>query len=59
VYSDEIEKIEIRHGITYLIKKNKDSESLRTDSSIQQNRPFLNVLKEWATKHNLKFIENQ
>lgn len=59
VYSNEIEKIEIRHGITYFVKKNKDSESLRTDSSIQQNRPFLNVLKEWATKHNLKFIENE
>lgn len=59
LYADEIEKIEIRHGITYLIKKNKDSESIRTDSSMKQNRPFFNELKEWAIKHNLKFIENE
>jgi hypothetical protein len=59
VYVDEIEKIEIRHGITYLIKKNKDSESIRTDSSMKHNRSFLNTLKEFAIRHELKFIENE
>jgi len=59
VYVDEIEKIEIRHGITYLIKKNKDSESIRTDNSMKHNRSFLNTLKEFAIRHELKFIENE
>jgi FlaA1/EpsC-like NDP-sugar epimerase len=59
LFADELEKIEIRHGITYLVKKNKDSESIRTDTSMKEKKPFFTQLKEWANANNLILIENE
>jgi hypothetical protein len=59
LFADELEKIEIRHGITYLVKKNKDSEAIRTDTSMKEKSPFFFQLKEWAKTNSLLLIENE
>jgi hypothetical protein len=53
VYAEGIEKIEKRHGITYLVYENKGAITLRTD--FMKERPaFDAALSNWITKNHLE-----
>lgn len=50
VYAKELEKINYRHGMTYLIKKDKKAVTLRTDV-MPDRQQFIGELKAWAEKN--------
>ena len=48
----EIEKIEARHGLTYIVNYNKKTITLRTDT-MEEKEEFYQALKQWIDRNNL------
>ncbi len=50
VFASEIERIEYRHHILYLVKKNKTTFSFKIEE-IENGTQFLNVMREWLYRN--------
>ena len=56
VFATEVENVEVRHEIFYLIKKNGKSVNIKT-FSIQDKDIFINKMKDWIVNNDVKISE--
>lgn len=56
VFASEVENVEYRHDIFYLIKKNGKSTMIKT-YSIQDKDIFINKMKDWIVNNDVKISE--
>jgi hypothetical protein len=56
VFATEVENVEFRHEIFYLIKKNGKSVNIKT-FSIQDKDIFINKMKDWIVNNDVKISE--
>jgi len=56
IFATEVENVEYRHEIFYLIKKNGKSVNIKT-FSIQDKDIFINKMKDWIVNNDVKISE--
>ncbi len=56
IFATEVENVEYRHDIFYLIKKNGKSTMIKT-YSIQDKDIFINKMKDWIVNNDVKISE--
>jgi len=56
VYASEIEHIHYRHGLVYLVKKDKESVTLRADL-MKEKDAFLARLTAWASANQIALVQ--
>lgn len=55
--ANEIEKIEFRHGLTYVITKDKNTVTIRTDN-MKGETEFVNALINWINSNSIVLVQN-
>lgn len=55
--ANEIEKIEFRHGLTYVITKDKNTVTIRTDN-MKGETEFVNALINWINSNSIILVQN-
>lgn len=56
IFASEVEKVEFRHEIFYLVKKNGKTTTIKT-FSIQDKDIFINKMKDWIVNNDVKISE--
>ena len=56
IYASEVEKVEFRHEIFYLVDKKGKTRSIKT-FSIQDKDIFINKMKDWIVNNDVKISE--
>lgn len=56
VYAGELSQINFRHGLTYLVRSDGKSITLRTDV-MKRKEAFTERLRRWASEHQVALVE--